>query len=80
MRPSNTQHEAFADAPLVVEGKVVEVLLGMGLAHLRASDGSVYGLRPKTPGVEWRELRAGQRFRCQVTMKFNRVLQAELLR
>ena len=35
---------------------------------MRGSDGLVYGLRPKTPGVDWGALQEGQRFRCLVTL------------
>ena len=53
-----------ANAAFIVEGEVIEVLPVLGLAHMRGSDGLVYGLRPHTPGVDWGELREGQRFRC----------------
>ena len=69
----------IANARSVVEGEVIEVLRGMGLAHMRGSDGLVYGLRPRTPGIKWTELREGQRFRCLVAKKLHRVLQADAL-
>jgi hypothetical protein len=69
----------LADSVFTVEGEVIEVLNGLGLAHMRGSNGLVYGLRPHTPGIDWDELREGQRFRCRVTRTFHRVLQADVL-
>lgn len=63
----------------VVEGVVLEVLAGYGLAHLRAADGSTYGLNQWTPGIHLAELREGQRVRAEVTRKFSRVVHAVLL-
>ncbi|MCW5665468.1 MAG: hypothetical protein KIT35_16670 [Piscinibacter sp.] len=63
----------------VVEGEVVEVLGGYGLAHVRALDGSTYGLTRETPGVSFADLREGQRVRVEVAHKFNRVLRALLI-
>ncbi len=62
-----------------VERSVFEVLEGFGLAQLRAADGSVYGVKRDTPGVEFAELREGRRYRCAVTGKFNRVLRAQVI-
>lgn len=44
----------------LVEGVVLEVLAGFGLAHLRAADGSTYGLNQQTPGIHFADLRKGQ--------------------
>lgn len=60
-----------------VVGEIVEVLPGLGLAHLRTADGTVYGLSRNTPGVAFDSLQAGQRLRCEVTERFHRVLRAE---
>ena len=72
------------DGPLgassfVVEGEIVEVLRGLGLAHVRGANGVAYGLNPTTPGIAFEALRAGQRVQCRVTAKFHRVLHAEVL-
>ena len=63
----------------LVEGEVLEVLGGYGLAHVRALDGSTYGLNRETPGVSFAELHEGQRVRVEVAPKFSRVLRAQLL-
>ena len=65
---------------LTVEGEVSEVLDGFGLAHVRTSDSSLYVLNRQTPGVLFANLQVGQRVRMNVTLKFNRVLYAQLLR
>jgi hypothetical protein len=47
---------------------------------MRGIDGLVYGPRArKPPVIDWGGLREGQRFRCQVTVKFHRVLRADVL-
>jgi len=61
-----------------VDGEVLEVLADLGLAHVRTTDGSTFGLNRETPGLRFEELREGQRVRVQVAAKFGRVLHAEL--
>ena len=63
----------------LVEGEIIEVLPSMGIAHVRGANGVVYGLNPKTRGISFYELRAGQRVQCQVTAEFHRVLHARIL-
>lgn len=63
----------------LVEGEVLEVLDGYGLAHVLAPDGSLYGLTRETPGVSFADLHEGQRVRVEVVPKFNRVLRAQAL-
>lgn len=63
----------------VVDGEVVEVLEGMGLAHVRASDGTVYGINRQTAVVQFAALRPGQHVRCHVTARFHRVLHADVI-
>lgn len=63
----------------LVEGVVLEVLAGFGLAHLRAADGATYGLNHQTPGIHFADLRKGQRICAEVTPKFGRVVHARLL-
>ena len=70
---------AVADAFSIVEGKVVEQIRGMGLVHVRATDGRLLGINRKTPGVVLELLRPGQRLRCRVTDRFHRVLSAEVV-
>lgn len=57
----------------------MEVLRGMGLAHVRGTDGVVYGVSGQTPGIAFNALRVGQRLRCEVTARFHRVLRADLI-
>jgi|GEM_PF-6232409 len=71
--------QSAADSSFLVEGEVVEVLAGIGLAHVRAANGLVYGLNRKTPGIAFDALQAGQRVQCQVAAKFHRVLHAALV-
>lgn len=66
-------------AAFTVEGEVVEVLSGYGLAHVRAPDGSLYGLIRETPGVVFTDLHEGQRALVKVACQFNRVLRAQLI-
>lgn len=68
-----------AELTVFVDGEVVEVLEGLGLAHVRTADGLTYGVNRQTAGIEFSQLRSGVRVRCQVTAKFNRVLRAELI-
>lgn len=58
-----------------VEGTVLEVLLGLGLAHVRTPDGHTYGLTRDTPGVRLDDLSEGQHVRLEVEPRFSRVLQ-----
>lgn len=62
-----------------VEGEVVEVLPGFGLAHVRAADGRVLGVTRQTPGVVFDQLRPGQQLRCLVMERFHQVLRADAL-
>lgn len=65
--------------PVDIEAEVFEILPGYGLAHLRAADGHVYGLRPNTPGISFDSLRVGQRVLCTVQQPFSRVVSAQLI-
>lgn len=69
-----------ANAFSIVEGEVVDEVQGMGLVHVRATDGRLLGINRKTPGVVLELLRHGQRLRCRVTDRFHRVLSAEVVR
>lgn len=71
--------DAHTATSCLVEGEVLEVLSGYGLAHVRAMDGATYGLTRETPGVSFADLHEGQRVRVEVASKFNRVLHAQLL-
>jgi hypothetical protein len=76
----HTMKDAWpAVASFTVEGEVLEVLGDIGLAHVRIRDGSTFGLNRQTPGIQFADLREGQRVRVEVTHKFNRVLHAQLL-
>ena len=71
--------QSLLDGPQVVEGEVCEVLEGFGLAHVRTSNGRIYGLNRSTAGIEFSTLREGVRVRCRVSEKFNRVEYVELV-
>lgn len=62
-----------------VDGEVLEVLEGIGLAHIRTADGRICGLNRNTSGVEFSLLREGVRVRCKVVQKFGRVVEARLI-
>ena len=65
------------DATFEIEGKVFEILNGSGLASLFSQSGSIYTVDRCTPGINFGELRKGQRIRCKVATPFNRVMHAE---
>lgn len=70
----------MAQRSSIVVCEVLEVLPPpLALAHVRAADGLVYGLNPKTPGITFYALQPGQWVKCEVTEKFHRVLHAELV-
>ena len=71
--------ESISDHFLTVYGTVLEILPDLGLAHVRTPDSLIYGLSPYTNGLQFEMLQLGQKVRLQVTMKFGRVLHAELL-
>jgi len=64
---------------LVVEGRILEVLSGFGLAHFATDENVMYGINRQTTGVNFDQLREGQRLRCEVVPQFARVLHAELI-
>lgn len=74
-----SQDPLVPTSTFTVEGVVLEVLAGYGLAHVRADDGTTYGLTQSTPGIRFADLRAGQRVRAEVSQKFGRVVRAVLL-
>jgi hypothetical protein len=74
-----------SDFPAVVETRevdteVVAVLPEFNQAELRSADGFRYALTEQTPGIRLSNVREGQHFRCVVTLRYPRVLRAELLR
>lgn len=64
---------------MIVEGQIIEVLEGFGVAHMLTPDGFLYGLNRRTPGVDFRALQVGQRVQASVTRRLHRVLQATLI-
>lgn len=75
----DTDRHGGSDALLNCEGEVVEVLGGFGLAHLRTTNGALFGINRETPGVDFAAIRVGQRFRIVASTRFNRVVRAEVL-
>lgn len=69
----------MANLSSIVEGEVVELLPGLGLAHVQTTDGRLLGITCETPGVVFELLRPGQRLRCRVTDRLHRVLHADVL-
>ena len=62
-----------------VDTTVVAVIHKYHQAELQAADGFRYALTERTPGIHLSALREGQHFRCTVTVRYPRVLRAELL-
>lgn len=77
-RDASPQHDEPVN-PSSVEGEVLEVLPEFGLAHVRGSDGHVYGLTAETPGIPFDQLHSGARVHMTVTTRFRRVLHARLI-
>ena len=65
--------------PLVVEGKIYEVRPKYDLAQFVTDDRVMYLLHRDTPGIQFSELREGQRLRCTIVTESARVLRAELI-
>jgi hypothetical protein len=62
-----------------VETRVVAILPEYHQAQLRSTDGFLYALTERTPGVRLSSLREGQRIRCTVTLRLPRVLRAQIV-
>jgi len=62
-----------------VEGTVVAVIPDYHQAKVKDSDGHLYAITEHTAGLRPQTLREGQRVRCIVTLRFARVVSAELL-
>lgn len=76
--------ERKPDKPTEVETRevdttVVAVIPEYHQAELTTADGFRYALTERTPGVRLSSIREGQHFRCIVTVRYPRVLRAELL-
>ena len=77
--PTDVEDLSAQGTDTFVNGEVVEMLEGFGLAHVRTCQGQIYGLNRDTPGIEFSQLREGVRVRCKVTAKFHRVVPAQLI-
>jgi hypothetical protein len=62
-----------------VVATVIAVIPEFNQAEIGTQDGYRYALTEHTPGIRLCDVRAGQRYRCTVTTRWARVLQAELL-
>jgi hypothetical protein len=62
-----------------VEARVVAVLPEYHQAELETADGHRYALTEHTPGIRLSEVKKDQQWRCLVTVRLPRVLQAELI-
>ena len=63
-----------------VVATVEEVLPDMGIAHARGTDGLLYGLNRRTPGVLFDDLGEGMKLWCTVAEPFARVLRTEVVK
>lgn len=61
-----------------INGKIVEVLMGCGVATVR-SQHSTYTVNRDTAGIDFDELRCGQLIHCQIQCSFHRVMRAHVL-
>ena len=62
-----------------IDGTVVAVIPDYHQAKVKDSDGHLYAITEHTAGLSAKSLREGQKVRCTVTLRFPRVLSAELL-
>lgn len=59
---------------------VVTLLIPMfEVVHLETKEGLTLCVGEGTPGVDWRDLRVGQRLRCKLEDGLTRVLRAQVL-
>jgi hypothetical protein len=64
MDPDCTSEQAYDVTPFVVEGVVLEVLAGFGIAHIRCADGAIYGITRKLAGESSVNSLKARRFDC----------------
>lgn len=62
-----------------VDGVVLEVLAGFGLAHVRSDDGRIFGISRAVVGQALDAIRESQRVRLRVLGRFYRVIEFHLL-
>jgi hypothetical protein len=62
-----------------IEGQVIEVLQGCGMASIASPHGVIYTINRQTPGIVFTTLHEGVRVRCQVGGEVKHVLHAELV-
>ena len=62
-----------------VDATVIALIPEYRQAELRAVDGTRFALTEHTPGIALANVREGQHYRCTVTLRFAKVLHAELL-
>lgn len=64
----------------LIEADVFDVLPSFGLAHLTTTDGRMFGVTSRTPGIaSLDDVKEGQRYLCWVIGRFDLVLRAELI-
>jgi hypothetical protein len=64
---------------LTIEATVIALVPEFHLAKIRTQDGHLYSLGEHTPGIVLSQVSEGQRYRCEVTKRLPRVLQATLI-
>lgn len=63
----------------IVEAVVTVLIPEFEVVHLETAEGVTLCVGEGTRGVDWRDLRVGQRLRCQLEAGVTRVLQAQVL-
>ena len=69
----------MATSSFEIEGQVIEVLQGCGMASIASHHGVIYTLYRQTPGIDFNELYEGRWVRCELGGDATRVLHAELV-
>lgn len=67
------------EMPYFIIGKIVEVMPQYNVAYVKVDNGNVYNLTPKTPGINFRDLKKGMTVECEITSMLIRVLSARIL-
>ena len=70
----------MATSSFEIEGQVIEVLQGCGMASIASPHGVIYTINRQTPGIAFTELHEGLRVRCEVGGEVKHVLHAELVK
>lgn len=61
-----------------IEAKVLALVYDYHLAKIETADGNQYSITDHTEGVDWAELKEGQKVFCVIDSKLPRVLKARI--